>query len=166
MPNTNTYDLQFSPVNNGTVVAGTFGRGAWEVSNANATLFSAATLLVCGDQDTTNENDTFRLVRNAANPSLLDVFVNNTTAVPNQEIPIALIGKIAIYGGGGNNTLIVDSSNGLIANGSNGLSIDWNAADPCPTSFSDGEVLDAVFRVRTASIKPFCSRPPAPTRPR
>src|SRR5262249_33471334 len=114
LPNAVPYDLQYS-VARDVLVAGTFGRGAWEVPNASTTLFATGTLLVCGDQDTTNENDTFRLIRNAANPLLLDVFVNNNTPVPNQEIPLASISKIAIYGGGGNNTLIVDSSNGLIS---------------------------------------------------
>ncbi len=49
--------------------------------------------------------------------------------MPTFSFPIAGLTKIALYGGGGNNTLIVDSTNGLIdvAEG-----IDWNAADACP----------------------------------
>ncbi len=91
-------------------------------------------LTVCGDELATNFNDTFKIERETADPTLLDVFVNS--AAPTFTIPIAAVSKLAIYGGGGNNTLIVDSTNGLI-NVPQG--IDWNAADPCPDNPIAGE---------------------------
>src|SRR5262249_52090120 len=106
--------------------AGTYGRGAWTVPNASTVLMTPPTLLVCGDEQFVNQNDTFLLMRNAINPLLLDVFVNGTLEF---EGPLATIQQINIYGGGGNNTLIVDSSNGLI---SAPQGINWNAADACP----------------------------------
>ncbi len=136
LPNVAAADLQYVPARD-LLVVGTQGRGAWEVQNASASLFAvtSGTLEICGDQDTTNENDTFRLVRDPVNNLLLDVFVNNNTPAPTFTVPMALLSKIAIYGGGGNNTLIVDSTNGLI---NVPLGIDWNAADPCP---DDGAIL-------------------------
>ena len=98
--------------------------------------FTNGTLELCGDQNSTNENDTFKLERDSADPTMLDIFFNNSTATPTFTFPMASINKIVIYGGGGNNTLIVDSSNGLI-NVPQG--IDWNAADPNPGNPISGE---------------------------
>jgi hypothetical protein len=133
LPNAVTFDLQYSAAKD-ILVAGTLGRGAWEVQNASASLFapvSAGELLICGDQDTTDENDVFRLVRDPANNLLVDVFVNNNTPAPNYQVPLAILSHIQIYGGGGFNTLTVDSSNGLI---SVPQGITFNAGDPCPQS--------------------------------
>ena len=117
--------------------------GRCKTPGASLFAVTAGTLEICGDQDTTNENDTFRLVRDPVNNLLLDVFVNNNTPAPTFTVPMAILSKIAIYGGGGNNTLIVDSTNGLI-NVPQG--IDWNAADPCPDDgaiVNDGEAVGA-----------------------
>ena len=65
-----------------------------------------------GDQDYPNENDTFRLVRDPSNNNLLDVYLNGTLQ---GQYVLADISQINVNGEGGNNTLIVYSSNGLIA---------------------------------------------------
>src|SRR5262249_37184422 len=92
MPNAVVYDLDFvadDPDNNaangtGVLVAGTFGRGAWEIQNASSTLTVPGVLQVVGDEDFFGEADTIRLVRETANPSLLDVFVNGVMEGPFQ----------------------------------------------------------------------------------
>ena len=135
LPNVIVTSVVYNATND-VLAAGTFGRGVWTVPSASTSVGAPDTLLICGDTDVTNENDTFKLIRDQTDPSLLDVFINNNTAVPDEQVSLAPIQTIAIYGGGGNNTLIVDSSNGLI-NVPDG--IDWNAADPCPDFTFDGE---------------------------
>ncbi len=83
-------------------------------------------LLIFGDQLYPDQDDTVRLVRDPADNTQLDVFVNNTTALPNFQIPIVLVNKIDVFGLGGNDTLIVDSTNGLI---NVPLGIDYNGGN-------------------------------------
>jgi hypothetical protein len=111
-PNSSVWGVAYNSVSNGSLVAGTNGRGAFEVQNANNTLFSATILTITGDQDYSNEDDTVKLEREANNPTLLDVFLNSTTPV--LTVPIASIQQINVNTLGGNDTLIVDSTNGLI----------------------------------------------------
>jgi hypothetical protein len=103
------------------LVVGTHGRGAWELPNASTSVFTPGVLEIDGDTDFPGENDTIKLVIDASNPALLDVFLNSTTPV--FEVPIALLNQINVNGLGGNDTLIVDSSNGLI-NVPNGINYD------------------------------------------
>lgn len=133
LPNANVRDLHYIPANSGSgdiLLAGTDGRGAWTVSNAAALLVSplGSELLVCGDEDFPDQNDAFRLVRDPVFPTSVDVYVNG---VLEQVVPLAGIQNIHIYGGGGVNTLTVDSSNGLISVPDG---ITFNAGDPCPVS--------------------------------
>ena len=119
-PNSSVWGTQFSQSNN-VLVAATSGRGAFEVQNASATLFTAGILTIDGDQDYPNENDTIELILDPANPLILDVYLNSTSPV--FTVPIAVVQQINVNGLGGNNTLIVDSSNGLI-NVPNGIFYD------------------------------------------
>jgi hypothetical protein len=127
-PNAVVYDLDFvadDPDNNlgngtGVLVAGTFGRGAWEIQNASSTLTVPGVLQVSGDEDFFGEPDTIRLVLETANPSLLDVFVNG---VMEGTFQLSTLQLINVFGLGGDDTLIVDSSNGLI-NVSSGIHFD------------------------------------------
>jgi hypothetical protein len=113
-------DLHYIPPNAGDptkgdlLVVGTAGRGAWTLSNAAAALVNPAggTLQINGDQDFANEDDTIRLVRDPIAPLYLDVFING---VMQPVVPLASIQQINVNGLGGNDTLIVDSSNGLIS---------------------------------------------------
>jgi hypothetical protein len=68
--------------------------------------------VVNGDQDNTGENDTIRVRIDAANPALLDVYVNSAT--PTYSLPIAALNSLVVNGQGGTDTLIVDYSNGPI----------------------------------------------------
>ena len=93
------------------LVDGTYGAGVYEVQNASTVAFTSGVLNITGDQDYPNENDIFRLVRDPNNNALLDVYINGTLNGPYQ---LGAISQISVNGEGGNNTLIVDSSNGLI----------------------------------------------------
>jgi hypothetical protein len=111
LPNAPVWDMDYDPIDD-VLVAGTLGRGAWLIENASAVVMNPGVLTICGDQDHVNQDDVFRLVRNDANPLILDVYVNS--AVPVFSAPLAAIQQINVFGVGGNDTLIVDSTNGLI----------------------------------------------------
>ncbi|HEV3120478.1 MAG TPA: hypothetical protein VGY53_01180, partial [Isosphaeraceae bacterium] len=119
MPNALVKDLQYIPPNavdpakGDILLAGVFGRSAWILSNASVAVNGAGVLQINGDQDYPNEDDTIKLEREAANPLLLDVFLNSATPV--LTVPLASLKQINVNGLGGNDTLIVDSTNGLIS---------------------------------------------------
>ena len=125
LPNALVEDLDYNATDN-VLIAGTFGRGAWSVGNVREVIDDVGVLNVCGDEDFVNQDDVILLVRNMANPLLLDVFINGTAAPP---IPIALISQINVFGVGGNDNLIVDSTNGLI---NVSLGIRYNGDGKCP----------------------------------
>jgi hypothetical protein len=111
LPNAPVWDMDYDPIDD-VLVAGTLGRGAWLIENASAVVMNPGVLTICGDQDHVNQDDVFRLVRNGSNPLILDVYVNS--AVPVFSAPLGAIQQINVFGVGGNDTLIVDSTNGLI----------------------------------------------------
>jgi hypothetical protein len=111
-PNSSVWGVQYSTVSGGTLVAGTSGRGAFEVQNAATSLFAPGVLQINGDTDFPGEDDTIKLVLDPINPLILDVFLNSAT--PTTQVPLAVLQQINVNGLGGNDTLIVDSSNGLI----------------------------------------------------
>lgn len=55
-------------------------------------------------------NDTIRLGGDAANASMLDVFINNTSGVPDYQMYLPALQQVQVLGGEGNDTLIVDCS--------------------------------------------------------
>jgi hypothetical protein len=73
-------------------------------SSPLALLIDAAPLVLDG----TSGNDTIRLAVNATNPAMIDVFINNSTAVPNRSVAAADFWQWVVRGGGGNDQLIVD----------------------------------------------------------
>ncbi len=113
LPNTVAYDLDYNAADD-VLVVGTFGQGAWTVGNASDFLTVPGVLQIFGDEDFIGEADTIRLVRDAANPSLLDVFINGDMS----QFQLSTLQQINVFGLGGDDTLIVDSSNGLINVGS------------------------------------------------
>jgi hypothetical protein len=94
------------------LVAGTHGRGAWTVPSASTSLGLTGVLQIDGDQDFNNEPDVIRLVIDAGNPGMLDVFLNS--AVPFQ-VPLSAIEKINIRSFGGDDSITIDGSNGQIS---------------------------------------------------
>ncbi len=97
-------DVVYDPTNN-VVIAGTVGRGVWEVTNASATIASTVNLTVAGD--------------GGPNAMSLIVDPNNTSRIlvsdginPTQGFDIGLLNSIQFNGLGGNDTLTVDFTNG------------------------------------------------------
>jgi len=113
LPNIIANDVQYDAVDDRLHV-GTHGRAAWRVLNASDVLQDAPVLNICGDEDHVNQDDEFRLVRDSDNPLMLNVFINNATDVPDFTAPLTAIQQINVFGVGGNDNLIVDSTNGLI----------------------------------------------------
>jgi hypothetical protein len=120
LPNVFTGSMVYNAADD-VLVENTYGRGAWELPSASTVVFLPGVLEIDGDTDFPGENDTIKLVIDASNPALLDVYLNSNTPV--DQVPIALLNQINVNGLGGNDTLIVDSSNGLI-NVPNGINYD------------------------------------------
>ncbi len=113
LPNSVVKDLEYDRTDD-VLVAGLWGRGAWTISSASTNVSTPGVLQINGDTDFAGEDDTIRLIRDGNNPLLLDAFLNNATSVPTLSVPIAALQQINVNGLGGNDTLIADSTNGLI----------------------------------------------------
>ena len=120
LPNSVVYDMDHDATDD-VLVVGTLGRGAWSVGNLSASVFVDGVLQIDGDTDFPGQDDVIRLVRNANNNALLEVYLNNPT--PELVIEMASVRQINVNGLGGNDTLIVESTNGLI-NVANGIRFD------------------------------------------
>jgi hypothetical protein len=138
VPNVLVTDLHYIPIPADTfdygsdgdvLLAGTFGRGAWIVPQASATLAQPATLVINDDPGVPN---VIRLALDAAstNSPLLDVFQNNPTETPNFQIPLAELDLIQVNSLDIETTLIVDESNGVIST---------------PVQFAGGSGSDTLF---------------------
>ncbi len=125
LPNAIAQDLIYNATDD-LLAVGTYGRGAWTVATASIVLQQQQVLTVCGDENAVNQDDTFLLVREAANPLMVDVFLNGVLEI---SVPLAALDHINVFGVGGNDNLIVDSTNGLI-NVSNGIR--YNGDGACP----------------------------------
>ncbi len=125
LPNAIAQDLIYNATDD-LLAVGTYGRGAWTVATASIVLQQQQVLTVCGDENAVNQDDTFLLVREAANPLMVDVFLNGVLEI---SVPLAALDHINVFGVGGNDNLIVDSTNGLI-NVSNGVR--YNGDGACP----------------------------------
>ena len=110
LPNAIVKDLHYDAADD-LLLAGTWGRGAWTVADAADFLPAAGVLEIFGDEDGFAEDDDILLIREANNPLLLDVFINDVLVLTTQ---ISLVQQINVYTLGGNDTLMVDSTNGLI----------------------------------------------------
>ncbi len=109
LPNVVSVDLVYDSVDD-VLVAGTYGRGAWKISSVASTIDTLGVLQITGDDDFAGQDDVVRLVRDGANPSLLDVWVNSDFF----QFQLSTIQQINVDTLGGKDTLIVDSTNGLI----------------------------------------------------
>jgi hypothetical protein len=114
LPNVPAQDLHYNAAAD-VLLGGTWGRGAWTVANAADFLDTTAVLIIDGDEDFPGQDDIIKLIRDPNNNTILQVFINNDTNVPDFTVPITAVEQINVNGLGGNDTLIVDSSNGLIS---------------------------------------------------
>lgn len=142
LPDTVVMDVRFDKTD-GVLYCGTFGRGAWSISNflagflppaaaavpdlpegapLGASATDPGTLEITGD-GLANKNDTFRLVLNPANHNYLDVYVDNTTTTPDLTLPVSSVLRVSVTGGLGDDTLQIDDSNGTMSF-ANGIAFD------------------------------------------
>jgi hypothetical protein len=112
LPNALVHDIAYDRSDDVLLVS-SLGRGAWLVRNAAAVLDDADVLQIVGDA-TANAADVLGLIRDAANPTLLNVFLNNSGATPDLQIPLASLRRIEFLGGGGDDLLYLNTANGVI----------------------------------------------------
>ncbi|KPJ79284.1 MAG: hypothetical protein AMJ58_12585 [Gammaproteobacteria bacterium SG8_30] len=91
------------------LLAATLGRGVWTVNDADVSLAEEAVLRIEGGSG----NDTIVIERRSSNASLIDIYVNASSA-PTFSMPLQSVLKIEILGNDGDDTVTVDSSNGPI----------------------------------------------------
>ena len=111
LPNVVATDVVYNEADD-VLIVGTYGRGAWTLGNASTVLTLPSGLRITGDADFAGQDDIIKLVRNADNPRLLDVFLNSS--VPTRTVELSTLQQINVDGLGGNDTLIVETSTGLI----------------------------------------------------
>ncbi len=113
LPNVQVTDIHYIPETatvSAFLLVGTLGRGAWTLPASTADLTSDAQLQITFD----NPGEFVRLVRDAADPLLLDVIGATPSGTPVPQFPLSLLQDIQVTGNG-SGTLIVDSSNGAIS---------------------------------------------------
>ena len=125
LPNAPVMDLHYDAVDD-VLAAGTLGRGAWTIDAASTVISDPGVLTICGDEDFPNQDDEILLIRDPNNPLLLQVFINGVMEFSGA---LATINQINVFGVGGNDRLIVDSTNGLI-NVADGIRYDGDGACP------------------------------------
>ena len=113
LPNAVIQDVRYYGAASDTLLVGTWGRGAWTVGNASDTLDVAGVVQIDGDTDFPGQDDVIRLQIDPNNPALLNIYVNS--AIPTEVVQLSTIEQINVNGLGGNDTLIVDTTNGLIS---------------------------------------------------
>ncbi|HQR07911.1 MAG TPA: M36 family metallopeptidase [Gemmatales bacterium] len=104
-------------------------------------VLSNGVLTISGDQNAANQNDTIRLIRDPNNSGDLLVFVNNPAANPNSpdyRVDLALVTQINVNGLGGNDSLNIDESNGVV-----NVPITYNGGSPAfPTTGGDSLLVN------------------------
>lgn len=100
----------FGPLDqNEVLIVGTLGRGAWLIDQADALLSTPADISIVG----TSGRDVIKIERRTSNASIVDIFVNSP-ATPVYSVAIQAINKIVIQGGGDNDDVTLDSTNGTL----------------------------------------------------
>src|SRR5262249_30428229 len=144
LPNAQVWDMHYTaPLTiDGTsfgdvLVVGTFGRGAWKIRGVMASL-GTNTLTVSGTTTGAAQVSEIRLVREAGNPALLDVFIAGKKII---TTPQATVGLLNITGGAGNENLVLDVSQGLISM-PGGISFDGGGGTNSATVTGNTRVTD------------------------
>jgi Ca2+-binding RTX toxin-like protein len=110
LPNALVTDMEYDQRSD-TLLVGTFGRSAWTLPKVRSTIALESRMQVDG----TTGADTIRLVRNGNNPSLLDVFLNNSTTTPSLTVQLSVLQRIQVNGLGGPDILEIQSTNGIVS---------------------------------------------------
>ena len=157
LPNALARDLQFADRAadaTDVLVVGTLGRGAFTlVGDADALVDDESVIRIDGS----GAGDTIRIVRSAANASMLEVYVNG--ASPSISVPLTSVQKIEVFGFGGVDTLEIDSTQGAISV-SGGIYFDGGTGNDTVHllggSYSDrSEVVDG--SITTITVRDFLS---------
>lgn len=106
----NVRDVRYDPVDD-LLLAGTWGRGVWTLPNATANIPLSGKLVIHGDMDGLDPDDSIRLTLNAVNVTLLDIFVNNA-ATPLRSVPLNWFSSIEVNALTGNDTVTLDLASG------------------------------------------------------
>jgi hypothetical protein len=103
LPNAVVSDLHYSPARD-VLLAGTYGRGAWTISNASLSLFSPTTLSVVADRQATNNVIDIRPDPN--NRTLLQVVEDG---VVEYDGPYSYIAQVSIYAANPGDTIRLEN---------------------------------------------------------
>jgi hypothetical protein len=106
LPNMIVQDLRYDLADD-LLIAGTFGRGAWTVSTVSNVADVIGQIVVNGDTDFPNEDDTITL-RRSTNPLYLDVTLNAATT----SVEWAAVESIQVDGLGGTDLLVINLDRG------------------------------------------------------
>ncbi|MCC7083810.1 MAG: hypothetical protein IT427_02255 [Pirellulales bacterium] len=109
LPNAVAYDLQYNAADD-VLLAATFGRGAWIVQNASATITMLGCLQITGDD---NDNE----MSLEADPINALRFIADDGLGNRQSFEISAFSKVQFFGLGGDDTIRIDS-NGAAPGGS------------------------------------------------
>ena len=110
LPNAQVTDMEYDQRSD-TLLVGTFGRGAWTLPDVSDTIEAESFVQVGGS----SSSNTVRLVRQAGNPTLLDIFLNNPTTTPTLSVQLSVVQKVQVDAGAGADFLDVQSTNGQIS---------------------------------------------------
>jgi hypothetical protein len=113
LPNAPVADVQYDATDD-VLVASAYGRGVWKIPNASTYLPLPGVLQINGDTLYAGQDDFITLTRNPNLTTLLNVHVGGVPA-DFTSVPITAVEQINVNGLGGKDTLIVDSSSGLIS---------------------------------------------------
>jgi hypothetical protein len=112
LPNAVVQDQRYYGGASDRLITGTFGRGAWSVDSVSTTVNVPGVVQIDGDTDFPGQDDVIRLVVDPKNPALLNIYLNS--ALPTAVVQLSTVEQINVNGLGGHDTLVVDSSNGLV----------------------------------------------------
>ena len=113
LPNAVVQDQRYYGGGSDRLITATFGRGAWSVDSVSTTIDVPGVVQIDGDTDFPGQDDVIRLLIDPNNPALLNIYLNS--ALPTAVVQLSTVEQINVNGLGGHDTLIVDSSNGLIS---------------------------------------------------
>src|SRR5438034_1942499 len=120
LPNVLVMDLRYDSRDQ-LLLAGTLGRGAWTIPNADAALKQESLLRILGAARPGGlaRADQIVLRREADQPWLLDVFVSRSTGVlpatPSATIQLSSLARIEIDGRDAGDTVLIDGAHGPVS---------------------------------------------------
>jgi hypothetical protein len=137
LPNSLVTDIDFSSLTD-TLLVGTLGRGAWQITNASHFLAVQTALEFTGS----NTEDILSLERGQDRPwelHLYQYYGATKPRTPTLSLPYAAIASIALNSGGGDDNITLNYSNGVLGIGGD-IVIDGGAETVADTMTIEGRV--------------------------